>query len=227
MDFREVLDLKTETFVRNFTTDYSNIKDIATSDCNDYLPIYALLKHNLISVEEVLEGETKKTKKVILEYSKEKVHTHLNSVRSYNDLIQGLITTNSPKFYTFKLGDVSHRVIFERGLLRDAFGDILICMSIESDYAINTPYETIKSTPDPTKFILYITNKFREPQYKNLKKKLETEYIEKVRAVGLDIVETSYIDKRIYSNNVEPIKFKTLMEMKKYLKEEVPKSLLL
>ena len=105
-------------------------------------------------------------------------------------------------------------------------GNILMCLCVESDYALRNSLESIRITPNKDKFILYITDTLREEKYKNIKKKLETEYIDKVRALKIDIIETANLKSKIYSNNFKPIKFKNIVEMKKHLKEEVPKNLL-
>ena len=73
---------------------------------------------------------------------------------------------------------------------------------------------------------VFISNLIDDPLYKNIKKKLNDLYIDIAKQVGLDIVTTSRINNWLFKNNVKPLKFKTVMQMNKHLKEEVPQRIL-
>ena len=221
MDIREIYDLAILSPFVNTPINYNKPETIGTSDCNPYIPTYALEKHVLYMVQ---NGEDLNIP--IIEYSELITVNPLPTVRNYRDFILGLVKNPNPKEYIFKIGEVSHKLVFQRGLLRDMEGNILMCLCVESDYALRNSLESIRITPNKDKFILYITDTLREEKYKNIKKKLETEYIDKVRALKIDIIETANLKSKIYSNNFKPIKFKNIVEMKKHLKEEVPKNLL-
>ena len=149
----------------------------------------------------------------------------LSRTRSYADLILGLTIDAKLSVYGVKVGEEQHQVYFERGLLLDIDKNILMCMAIDTEYLLATNVSTIKTNPNGEKFTLFITDKFRDPKYKNVRKKVEAEYIDKVRNFGLDVIETSRIEEKLFKNNVEPHTFKTIAQMKKYLKE-VPKLLI-
>ena len=202
MNFINILDLSRGVFTTGTVISYENINSVATSDCNNYIPVYAIVKHMLISIQN--DDETLNN---VLEYSKPIFGQGMSRTRSYADLIFGLTINTNMSAYSFKVGEEQHQVYFERG------------------YLLNTDVSIVKANPNGHKFTLFITDKFRDPKYKNVRKKVETEYIDRVRNFGLDIIETSKIDEKLFKNNVEPHTFKTIAKMKEYLKE-VPKLLI-
>lgn len=220
MSFSNILDLSRRVFTTGPVISYENINSVATSDCNSYIPIYAIVKHMLISIQN--DDETLKN---VLEYSKPTLGQVMSRTRSYADLIVGLTINTDNSIYGFKVGEEQHQVYFERGLLLDIDKNILMCMAIDTEYLLTTDIDVIKANPNGEKFTLFITDKFRDPKYKNVRKKVEAEYIDKVRNFGLDVIETSRIEEKLFKNNVEPHTFKTIAQMKKYLKE-VPKLLI-
>ena len=220
MSFANILDLTRNVFTTSLPVNYENINNVATSDCNSYIPVYAIVKHTLISIQN--DDETLAN---ILEYSKPIFGQSMGRTRSYADLISGLTINTSMSVYGFKVGEEYHQVYFERGLLLDINKNILMCMAIDTEYLLTTNVSTIKTNPNGEKFTLFITDKFRDPKYKNVRKKVEAEYVDKVRDFGLDVIETSKIEEKLFKNNVKPHTFKTIAQMKKYLKE-VPKLLI-
>lgn len=220
MSFSNILDLSRGVFTTGPVISYENINSVATSDCNSYIPVYAIVKHMLISIQN--DDETLKN---VLEYSKPTLGQGMSRTRSYADLIVGLTVNTNNLTYVFKVGEEQHQVYFERGLLLDIGKNILMCMAIDTEYLLTTDIDVIKANPNGEKFTLFITDKFRDPKYKNVRKKVEAEYIDKVRNFGLDVIETSRIEEKLFKNNVEPHAFKTIAQMKKYLKE-VPKLLI-
>lgn len=220
MSFLNILNLTRNVLTTSPPVNYENINSIATSDCNSYIPVYAIVKHTLISIQN--DDETLNN---VLEYSKPTLGQGMSRTRSYANLILGLTINANLSVYGFKVGEEQHQVYFERGLLLDIDKNILMCMAIDTEYLLNTSVSTIKANTNGEKFTLFITDKFRDPKYKNVRKKVEAEYIDKVRNFGLDVIETSKIEEKLFKNNVEPHTFKTIAQMKKYLKE-VPKLLI-
>ena len=220
MNFINILDLSRGVYTTGTVISYENINSVATSDCNNYIPVYAIVKHMLISIQN--DDETLNN---VLEYSKPIFGQGMSRTRSYADLIFGLTINTNMSAYSFKVGEEQHQVYFERGLLLDIDKNILMCMAIDTEYLLNTDVSIVKANPNGHKFTLFITDKFRDPKYKNVRKKVETEYIDRVRNFGLDVIETSKIDEKLFKNNVKPHTFKTIAKMKEYLKE-VPKLLI-
>ena len=220
MSFSNILDLTRNVLTTSPPVSYENINSVATSDCNSYIPVYAVVKHMLISIQN--DDETLNN---VLEYSKPTLGQSMSRTRSYADLIVGLTVNAINSAYSFKVGEEQYQVYFERGLLLDIGKNILMCMAIDTEYLLATDIDVIKANPNREKFTLFITDKFRDPKYKNVRKKVEAEYIDKVRNFGLDVIETSRIEEKLFKNNVEPHTFKTIAQMKKYLKE-VPKLLI-
>ena len=220
MSFANILNLSRVVHTTSPPVSYENINSVATSDCNSYVPVYAIVKHALISIQN--DDETLDN---VLEYSKPIFGQSMGRTRSYADLISGLTINTSMSTYSFKVGDEQHQVYFERGLLLDIGKNILMCMAIDTEYLLNTDVSIIRTNPNGEKFTLFITDKFRDPTYKNVRKKVKAEYIDKVRNFGLDVIETSKIDEKLFKNNIKPHTFKTIAQMKKYLKE-VPKLLI-
>ena len=136
------------------------------------------------------------------------------------------LSSLNPIKYNFKLAGVNHNLNVDKGLVYDNNGSILMCLAINKEYLFNVSTEVLQTAPDYTKFVIFISNMIDEPIYKNIKKKLNELYIDIAKEIGLDIVTTSRINNWLFKNNVKPLKFKTVAEMNKHLKEEVPKIIL-
>ena len=149
-----------------------------------------------------------------------------NYVRTYSDLIRRIRDSRGPYRYNFKLAGNNHNLNVDRGIVYDNDGNVLMCLAINKDYLFSVDSEVLKTNPDYTQFVVFISNLLDDPTYKNIKKKLNELYIDVAKQVGLDIVTTSRINNWLFKNNVKPLKFKTVIQMNKHLKEEVPKRIL-
>jgi len=192
---------------------------IGTSDCNTFIPIIALMNHTLLEFE-----DTK-----VIEYSMP-ISSHVYSAtRQYNTLLDGLVRASRPVKFDYRLQGVSHTLYAHRGVLYSQDGKILMCLAVDRDYGFTIPIS--ESEPniemDTTKFLLFMTSDFDAPEYKNVKKKLESLYVEKCKAHNIDIVYTSRVEQWLFKNNFKVPAFKSVIEMNKHLKEEVPKNLLM
>ena len=199
----------------------SNYRTIitGTSDCNEYIPVYAISSHTLLTFK---DSNTK-----VMEYSMpiNDLQSY-NYVRTYFDLIQRIKDSRNPCKYNFKVAGVNHNLNLDRGMVYDNNGNVLMCLAINKDYLFSVDSEVLKTNPDYTQFVVFISNLLDDPTYKNIKKKLNELYIDVAKQVGLDIVTTSRINNWLFKNNVKPLKFKTVIQMNKHLKEEVPKRIL-
>lgn len=186
---------------------------IGTSDCNLFVPLYSLLGHTLLT----FPGDVK-----VLEYSLPGT-TSYYAGRQYSrvisELIQGIYIARFP----FRILGEEHEVFIFRGIIYDEDQNILMSLSVESEYVVNTPYEDICENADPNKFVLFVSSTFREPKYKNLLKKIETLYINPLKEMGVDVIETSKINYWLFKNNFEKPKFKSLKELNNHLKEDISK----
>ena len=190
-----------------------------TSDCNEYIPVYAISSHTLLTFK---DSGTK-----VMEYSMptSEIQSY-NYVRTYSDLIRRIKDSRGPCRYNFKLAGNNHNLNVDRGIVYDNNGNVLMCLAINKDYLFSVDSEVLKTNPDYTQFVVFISNLLDDPTYKNIKKKLNELYIDVAKQVGLDIVTTSRINNWLFKNNVKPLKFKTVIQMNKHLKEEVPKRIL-
>ena len=199
----------------------SNYRTIitGTSDCNEYIPVYAISSHTLLTFK---DSNTK-----VMEYNMpiSEIQNY-NYVRTYFDLIQRIKDSRNPCKYNFKVAGVNHNLNLDRGMVYDNNGNVLMCLAINKDYLLSVDSRVLKTNPDYTQFVVFISNLLDDPTYKNIKKKLNELYIDVAKQVGLDIVTTSRINNWLFKNNVKPLKFKTVIQMNKHLKEEVPKRIL-
>ena len=190
-----------------------------TSDCNEYIPVYAISCHKLLIFK---DSNTK-----VMEYNMPIGDIQrYNYVRTYSDLILKIKDARNPCKYNFKVAGNNHNLNVDRGIVYDNDGNVLLCLAINRDYLFNVDPDVLKTNPDYTQFVVFISNLIDDPLYKNIKKKLNDLYIDIAKQVGLDIVTTSRINNWLFKNNVKPLKFKTVMQMNKHLKEEVPQRIL-
>ena len=190
-----------------------------TSDCNEYIPVYAISNHTLLTFK---DSDIK-----VMEYSMptSEIQSYIY-VRTYYDLINRIRDSRGPYRYNFKLAGNNHSLNVDRGIVYDNDGNVLLCLAINKDYLFNIDPDVLKTNPDYTQFVVFTSNLLDEPIYKNIKKKLNELYIDVAKQVGLDIVTTSRINNWLFKNNVKSLKFKTVMQVNKHLKEEVPKRIL-
>lgn len=203
----------------NYVENNYRTRITGTSDCNEYIPVYAISSHTLLTFK---DSDIK-----VMEYNMptSEIQSY-NYVRTYSDLIRRIEDSRGPCKYNFKLAGNNHNLNVDRGIVYDNDGNVLLCLAINRDYLFNVDPDVLKTNPDYTQFVVFISNLLDEPIYKNIKKKLNELYIDVAKQVGLDIVTTSRINNWLFKNNVKPLKFKTVIQMNKHLKEEVPKRIL-
>ena len=203
----------------NYAENNYRTRITGTSDCNEYIPVYAISCHKLLIFK---DSNTK-----VMEYDMPIGDIQeYNYVRTYSDLIFKIKDARNPCKYNFKVAGVNHNLNVDRGIVYDNDGNVLLCLAINRDYLFNVDPDVLKTNPDYTQFVVFISNLIDDPLYKNIKKKLNDLYIDIAKQVGLDIVTTSRINNWLFKNNVKPLKFKTVMQMNKHLKEEVPQRIL-
>ncbi len=203
----------------NYAENNYRTRITGTSDCNEYIPVYAISSHTLLTFK---DSNVK-----VMEYNMPINDIQgYNYVRTYSDMIIKIKDARNPCKYNFKVAGVNHNLNLDRGMVYDNNGNILMCLAINKDYLFSLDSEVLKTNLDYTQFVIFISNLLDDPLYKNIKKKLNELYIDIAKQVGLDIVTTSRINNWLFKNNVKPLKFKTVVQMNKHLKEEVPKRIL-
>lgn len=207
------------SYVNGFRQEDFRTDLIGTSDCNLFIPFFGLLNHNLITFNN-------KPDLKILEYSMPVCRT-ASYHRSYDRLINYFVIGSTPFSFIFKIAGVEYRIHIHRGVLYDSDGNILMCLAIEKEYALNTPIDVLTNSLDNTKIVLFISTKFDLPIYKNIKKKMDTTYVSDCRRAGIDVMTTVRINDWLFKNNFKLPKFRNVLESIKHLKEEVPKNLLI
>ena len=194
---------------------------VGTSDCNEFIPVYAIANHKLLVFKDL---DIK-----VMEYSMPSIDLIGYSsriLRNYNDMYNHLKNSNVPIKYSFKVAGVPTHVYLIRGMVYDSLGNILMCLAINKDYLFNISADTLKTTTDATKFVLFLSNLLDDEMYKNFRKKLIELYIDPAKNLGIDVINTSRATNWLFKNNVKELKFKTVVAMNKHLKDELPKKVL-
>jgi len=222
MDIDTIFNFSLPSSMRaGFPDSYFETIKVGTSDCSEYIPAFALFGHEL----HVFENEDKTNRVEVMEYHMPTPRRGYE-YRQYHRLILELKSATYPSKFIFKVAGVTHSINVFRGIVCDEHYNILMCLGLKSDYVMSVTRDVIRSSPDADKMMLFISDKFSEDKYKNLRKKLEVQYISLIRDANIDVIETKKIDKWLYSNNFKAPNFKSIMEMKKHLREEVPKLIL-
>lgn len=183
---------------------------IGTSDCNDFVPLFALGYHNLLEFE---------TGEKVLEYNMPNT-THQQTGRQYRLLFNALKTTLSTMRYTVVYENQDHHFYVNRGCMYDSSGNIMMIMGINSEYLMNTPMSEIEATPNPEKLSVFVSTNFvANPMYKNVYKKFGLMWYPVCRELGIDIVETKEPKNWVFKNNFEIPQFRTVTKLKRHLKE--------
>lgn len=210
INYKSIMDLRPHEINQSFENG-----QIATSDCNNYMPFYVLSNHVLLDVN----GN------FIVEYKKPHVRSHLYMSRRYNDFFsvqkgiyqQGL---------TFKLQGIDHTVFGGNNVIYDR-NQVLVCLGIRTQTVLDKSYEELASVINPEDYVLVVNNNlFTELHYRNFSKKVKKEYIDNFAQLSVDIVYTNNIDNWFFKNNFKKPNFTKATDMVNHLHVEVPRILL-
>lgn len=218
---------------------------IGTSDCNNFIPIMALKYHNLLSIKKSEDSDERTN---ILEYGLNFDSVDYLVFNNYRDLknsITGSSFTESFSRYRLRSGGVDYMLKVMNSILLSPENKILTIVAINTDFIENENCEEIlKGMFDPSiprsearqgvnklpkdQLVLFVSNDLIDnPIYKNLKKRIDAEYIELFRQLGIDIVYSSNIEERLFKNNgLDLPKFSKISDIRKHLLEEVPEFIL-
>ena len=194
----------------NFPEQVFRTSTTGTSDCNNFIPFFAVFTHVLIQIKE--SGVN------ILEYNMPVASTAGGQTRNFTNFKQYICNTSYPIKFTYSIAGVQHEVYVYKGIVFTGQGEVLMCVGINTEYLMITPYAELR-TLDVTKYVLFVSTKLLEDQYKSLRKRLERDYISVFTEAGIDIITTSRVGDWLFKNNFEKPKFKTIKESTQHLKE--------
>lgn len=189
---------------------------IGHSDCNYYMPYHSIFYHNILK-----KGDIE-----IIEYFLPLIKQIFTITRAYNKLVELFVSNpydNYSRFHFKDVNKIQYNVDILSGMLM--FQDkIIACLAVDTDYLLSIkPFDIKKNSIelDNSKLALFVhSSLYTEPLLKNLVKKFETLYVNKVLLEGVQIIKTiTPLEKVLYGNNFKMPKFKTVEESNKFLKE--------
>ena len=123
-----------------FTESNYRTRTTGTSDCNEYIPVYAISNHKLLVFKD--------SNARVMEYSMPINDIQgYNYVRTYSDLIIKIKDARNPCKYNFKVAGVNHNLNLDRGMVYDNNGNVLMCLAINKDYLFSVDSEVLKTNP--------------------------------------------------------------------------------
>lgn len=213
-------DVSSYTYTNSNYLNYFRGTKFGTSDCNQYVPLHALIAHELLTFDEGVRVIEYKTATVPVNYQ-------TNTFSRYNQFLNTLLNGTYAGTFKYSVAGEICYVVVQRGIIMDIEGEVLMSIGLESEYVMNTDLNVIRSTPNANKCAVFMSNDYcNNPKYKNLKKKIDTVYVAECVALGMDIIQTEKIDKWLYKNNFSSLKFKTVTAQQKFLKEDIPKEMI-
>lgn len=191
---------------------------IGTSDCNEYVPFYSILNHQLIDVNN----------NIVIEYGKVSFRNTGRYSRTYGDLFRDLSNINfGGKTYHFSIAGVNHIIGYSRHIIFDRNNKILCCLAVKSSALLNNRLSELQANQNPDDYLLLVDNDLTSnPIYKNVGKKITNDYTSRFKISNIDIVHTNDIDKWIFKNNFRQPTYSSMPAMLRHLNEEVPKILI-
>lgn len=209
------------SYINLLASDQLEPSRIATSDCSKYIPMYAIKNNTVIH----FDSEEKESYKV-LEFQMPSINRvrHLN--RRNIDFLRALKNTDYLCKFTFKVAGEEHFIFLYRGVIYNQEKEFLMCLCIDSEFVAENTIPDIDSNEDFSKYLLLISEKFKDPKYKNILKYLEKTYIAEIKELKIDVLETVRIESWMFQNNFEIPKFNNINDLKKHLQEEIPKEIL-
>ena len=178
----------------NWGTFKGNPFVIGTTDLNEYFPVYTIGSDN--NYRNMLTHIVSD----VYSYQKpENMSFTKNGFQRYDDLFNVLKEYVQPEVYQITVDSEHHFLTCMKGYLADKDDNILLLL-VTNDTDIYQPYDNLKS--EHLKLFIS-TELINNPLYKNLYKKLSTEYIDYCHKHDIEVVYTTSfnIHKRVYGNN--------------------------
>ena len=201
---------------------------IGITDCNEYFPVYVVFSHSMYRYNVNNYGESLSEQIVDDSYLYHKPYL-LEKGRyadgsQYSDLFR-FIDTIDVSSYTFKFEDEHHFLTCSKGYLADSDGNILMILCTKG-FDIFTD-DINQDVLNNNMTVLFIsTELINNPIYKNVYKKLQSEYIQECHEKEVEVIYTTSkkIEERVYGNGFK-VEFNSLTELDEHLKGDVGSNL--
>jgi hypothetical protein len=195
---------------------------IGTTNRNEYFPVYAIFENQAFNY-----SENKLSEHLINDiflYKKPQNNTYTKvGIRRYDDLFTVLKDSGKINVYTFVYNEVNYYLNCLKGYIADENDNILLILTTNSfnifkEYTGDLKTDNLK---------LYVSNELIiNEKYKNLFKKINSEYIQYCYNNNIEVVFTNSekIQKTVYSNDFN-VEFNNLEELNNHLKSGIGENL--
>lgn len=193
---------------------------IGTTNRNEYYPVYAAThfidriydNNNYYNGERLMEN-------IVNEVSFYKKPTNgaerrYGSLSKYADLIEALTKSVNSDVFEFTISETSYYLTCNKGYIADIDDNILLILCTKSTTLFDDDGNII-----PNNLRLYVSNNFvTNPIYKNVYKKIDSEYIHFCYENDIEVVFTTSekIQKQVFKNDFE-VTFDNLSQLQEHL----------
>lgn len=198
---------------------------IGTTNKNEYFPVYStnfyhqqMLDHYGYDYNDEPICENIIDNIYLYKKPVDSAKNHNAGITKYADLLHCLYTSTSADTFSFTVNDVVYFLTCSRGYIADENGNILLLLATKSQDIF--VYDEELHTNN---LKLFVSNRFvKEPQYKNVFKKIDTEYINFCYQNDIDVMFTTSekITSSVYKNDFE-VPFNSLTELHEHLNGDV------
>ncbi len=199
---------------------------IGTTDKNEFFPIYTVFEDsrryeysdNVNFLSEVLYENVYLYRKPISKSS-----LGYSSYSKYADLFNALQVSGKPERFGFEVNGTAHFLTITRGYIADEFDNILLILTTKSFEVFDENNDTLKSE----NLRLYVsTDLVNNEIYKNIFKKIDTEYIDYCYKNNIDVIFTTSdkIHNHTFKNDFK-VEFNNLTELQEHLNSGIGNNL--
>lgn len=170
---------------------------IGTTDINEYYPVYSIgVDANYNQISEYIIDDIKSYQKI------KNISARRTGFTRYDDLFQVLQSYHRPDVYQFTSNDENYYLTCSKGYIVDKDDNILLLLTSKEDFIFlpdgNLKNEVLK--------LFVSTELINNDIYKNVFKKINTEYIDYCYKNNIEVVFTTShnIEERVFKNNFSP-----------------------
>jgi len=195
---------------------------IGTTNRNEYFPVYTIFENQALNNNENKLSEHLINNIFLYKKPENQTHTKVGTGR-YDDLFTVLRDSGKVRVYTFVYNEVNYYLNCIKGYIADENDNILLILTTNSFNIFKEDTGDLKTNH----LKLYVSNELVINEiYKNLFKKINSEYIEYCYNNDIEVVFTNSkkIQKAVYSNDFN-VKFNNLEELNIHLKSGVGENL--
>jgi len=186
---------------------------IGTTNKNEYFPVYAIFEDAAMNDAENMLSEHLIGNVFLYKKPENLTYTRMGIGR-YNDLFSVLRDSGKVRVYTFTYNEVPYYLNCVKGYIADKDDNILLILTTNS-FGIFDRNDKLKTNH----LKLYVSNELVTNEiYKNLFKKVNSEYIQYCYDNDIEVVFTNSkkIQKAVYSNDFN-VQFNNLEELNVHL----------